>query len=94
MRGRITAASAMAAAKRAIDAKDGFGAASVSELSRAIKLARHTHPPWRNAVCVWLATSGRTKIGDRKGALDAAMLIWIDVETSTARTEPDSGIKA
>ena len=53
-----------------------------------------THPPWRNAVCVWLATSGRTKIGDRKGALDAAMLIWIDVETSTARTEPDSGIQA
>ena len=43
---------------------------------------------------VWLATSGRTKIGDRKGALDAAMLIWIDVETSTARTEPDSGIQA
>ena len=53
-----------------------------------------THPPWRNAVCVWLATSGRTKIGDRKGALDAAMLIWIDVETSTARTEPESGIQA
>ena len=53
-----------------------------------------THPPWRNAVCVWLATSGRTKIGDRKGALDAAMLIWIDVETSTARTAPDSGIQA
>ena len=53
-----------------------------------------THPPWRNAVCVWLATSGRTKIGDRKGALDAAMLIWVDIESSTARTEPESGIQA
>ena len=53
-----------------------------------------THPPWRNAVCVWLATSGRTKIGDRKGAMDAAMLIWVDIESSTARTEPESGIQA
>ena len=52
-----------------------------------------TRPVWRNAFCIWLSGTGRSKVGDRSEALNAAMLIWVDFESSTARTEPE-GIQA
>ena len=42
-----------------------------------------TRPPWRARFCVWL--SGLThKVGDKRDALDAAMLIWVDIAPGTA----------
>ena len=41
-----------------------------------------TRPPWRNAFCVWLSGSMRSKIGDKKDAVDAAKLIWIDLDSA------------
>ena len=41
-----------------------------------------TRPPWRNAFCVWLSGSMRSKIGDKKDAVEAAKLIWIDLDSA------------
>lgn len=38
-----------------------------------------THPPWRNAFCVWLSGVG-VKIGDKAEAMGAAKLIWIEMD--------------
>ena len=40
-------------------------------------------PPWRVKFCIWLSSMSH-KVGDRKDAVDAAMLVWTMLDNATA----------
>ena len=42
-----------------------------------------TRPPWRVKFCIWLSSMSH-KVGDRKDAVDAAMLVWTMLDNATA----------